>query len=197
LRLYFKWLVGILAVVVSALSAAREPAPILSTPVQDRFFERLSSYCGMAFRGEMISQDMADADFATQELIMHVSECSNTEIRIPFFVGDDHSRTWVITKTGSGLQLKHDHRHEDGTSDALTMYGGMTTGEGSSEAQHFPADLPTQLMFDREGIPQSKPNVWTVRVTDTHFQYELNRPGRHFAVSFSVDQLVESPPTPW
>jgi hypothetical protein len=24
-----------------------------------------------------------------------------------------------------GLQLKHDHRHEDGTPDEVTMYGGV------------------------------------------------------------------------
>jgi hypothetical protein len=55
---------------------------------------------------------------------MHVRTCSENALRIPFHVGDDHSRTWVITRTENGLRLKHDHRHEDGSEDAVTQYGG-------------------------------------------------------------------------
>ena len=46
---------------------------------------------------------------------MHVRECSEDAIRIPFHVGEDRSRTWVVTRTANGLRLKHDHRHEDGS----------------------------------------------------------------------------------
>ena len=50
-----------------------------------------------------------------QRLVMHVRDCSADEVRIPFWVGEDHSRTWVVTRTETGLRLKHDHRHEDGS----------------------------------------------------------------------------------
>ena len=30
---------------------------------------------------------------------MHVRDCSERELRIPFHVGDDRSRTWVVTRT--------------------------------------------------------------------------------------------------
>jgi hypothetical protein len=53
---------------------------------------------------------------------------------------EDRSRTWVITRTATGLRLKHDYRHTDGTPDALTMYGGDTVGPGTAQRQSFPAD---------------------------------------------------------
>jgi hypothetical protein len=186
-----------LSVGANMVSAEKAPAPVLSTPEQDQFFNAISSHCGAAYSGVITSTDAADADFAGESLVMHVMSCSDEELRVPFFVGDDRSRTWVITKTGSGLQLKHDHRHEDGTSDDLTMYGGMTNDLGSSEVQYFPADAPTKALFDRENIPQSKPNVWTITVTDEYFRYELTRPGRHFAVEFDLSNPIATPEAPW
>ena len=79
-----------------------------------------------------MSTDPADASFTGQRLVMDVRQCTDDEIRIPFHVGKDRSRTWVISRTATGLRLKHDHRHEDGTSDALTMYGGDSRGQQSS-----------------------------------------------------------------
>ncbi|NVK10755.1 MAG: hypothetical protein HWD83_02010, partial [Gammaproteobacteria bacterium] len=143
--MYAKWISAIvLSTGANMASAEKAPAPVLSTPEQDQFFNAISSHCGAAYSGVVMSTDAADADFAGESLVMHVMSCSDEELRVPFFVGDDRSRTWVITKTGSGLQLKHDHRHEDGTSDDLTMYGGMTNDLGTSEVQYFPADAPTK-----------------------------------------------------
>ena len=48
---------------------------------------------------------------------MHVRSCEENRIRIPFFVGDDKSRTWVLTFDSDQIQLKHNHRHEDGSVD--------------------------------------------------------------------------------
>lgn len=193
-----KWISAlVLSTGANMASAEKAPAPVLSTPEQDQFFNAISSHCGAAYSGVVISTDAADADFAGESLVMHVMSCSDEELRVPFFVGDDRSRTWVITKTGSGLQLKHDHRHEDGTSDDLTMYGGMTNDLGTSEVQYFPADAPTKALFDRENIPQSKPNVWTITVTDEYFRYELTRPGRHFAVEFDLSNPIATPEAPW
>ncbi len=75
-----------------------------------------------------------DPALSAATLVMHVRECSDAEIRIPFFVDDDRSRTWVLSRTDTGLGLKHDHRHEDGTEDSVTQYGGDTahTGLGAS-----------------------------------------------------------------
>jgi hypothetical protein len=57
--------------------------------------------------------------------------CKPGEIAIPFAVGDNRSRTWVITRTDAGVRLKHVHRHDDGHEDKVSRYGGDTVNEGS------------------------------------------------------------------
>lgn len=164
---------------------------------QEAFFADLSSHCGKAYQGKLVSSDEVDADFASKKLVMHVRECSETEIRIPFHVDDDRSRTWVITKTGSGLRLKHDHRHEDGSEDAVTQYGGDTINEGAPSRQVFPVDQFSIDMFLKEGLDVSVVNVWAVEIDDATYAYDLSRPNRHFRVEFDVTKPVETPPAPW
>ena len=154
---------------------------------QQAFFQRLLSMCGQTLEGRIVSPPVAaDADFAGKRLVMHVRDCSPQEIRIPFHVGNDHSRTWVVTRTGSGLQLKHDHRHENASEDTLSQYGGETVALGSAKRQEFPADDFSKALFVRQDIPQSVPNVWAMEVEPpSFFAYELRRPGRFFRVEFS------------
>ena len=131
---------------------------------------------------------------------MHVRGCQSpaTRIEIPFHVGDDRSRTWILTRTATGLRLKHDHRHEDGTPDATTMYGGDTASPGSATRQEFPVDAESIATFRREGLNASLQNTWAVEIHPTMFAYELSRPGgRLFRVEFDLTRPVTSPPTPW
>jgi len=174
-------------------------APSSSTPPssQEAFFASLSALCGQAFEGRLVSTDAADADFAKQSMIMHVRTCSETEIRIPFHVGEDHSRTWVITREEDGLRLKHDHRHEDGSEDPVTQYGGDTQDKGSVQRQRFPVDDFSIAMFKREGLTASVTNVWAVEVTEDLFAYELRRENRFFRVEFDTSVPVTAPPAPW
>lgn len=166
---------------------------------QDLFFQRLSALCGKAFEGRIASPPVeADASFAGKRLVMHVRACGPSEIRMPFHVGEDRSRTWVVTRTAAGLRLKHDHRHEDGSEDKLTQYGGDTTGEGTAERQEFPADAFSKALFARENIPASAANVWAMEVHPGRiFAYELRRPGRFFRVEFDLARPVAAPPSPW
>ena len=166
---------------------------------QQAFFERLSALCGKAFEGRIVSPPVeADASFAGKRLVMHVRECTDDLIRIPFHVGDDRSRTWVITRTAGGLRLKHDHRHEDGSEDKLTQYGGDTNAEGTAARQEFPADAFSKALFVREKIPQSSTNVWAMEVHPGRiFAYELRRPDRFFRVEFDLSMPVAAPPPPW
>lgn len=187
----FKGLLG--GVVILGLSACQ---PKTSSP-QDAFFAKLSEHCGKAYGGKLVSSDDVDADFASKKMIMHVRECSETTLRIPFHVDDDHSRTWVISKTNNGLRLKHDHRHEDGSEDVVTQYGGDTIGEGAHSRQVFPVDQYSIDMFLKEGLDVSIVNIWAVEINNTIFAYELSRPNRHFRVEFDVTRPVEIPPTPW
>ena len=185
----------LLLVLVLAGCATAAPRP--SAP--DQFFDRLSSLCGKAFAGRIASPPVeADAAFAGKSLVMHVRDCSADEIRIPFHVGEDRSRTWVITRTGAGLRLKDDHRHQDGSEDKLTQYGGDTIGEGSAARHEFPADRSSRELFVRENIPASTQNVWAMEAEPGRsFAYELRRPGRFFRVEFDLSRPVAAPPPPW
>ncbi len=170
-------------------------APPVSQP--DAFFTALSAHCGQAYSGRLVTADPLDADMAAALLVMDVRSCSDDEIRIPFHVDEDRSRTWVLTRTGQGLRLKHEHRHEDGTSDALSLYGGDTAAEGTAMRQEFPADQYSKDLFLREGRAVSVDNVWAIEISDKFFAYELRRPNRHFRVEFDVTVPAERPPAPW
>ncbi|MGH8074194.1 MAG: hypothetical protein ACREO4_08990 [Lysobacter sp.] len=180
----------------SASSAATEPTPA------DAFMASLAPLCGKAFAGAVVADTPAPTGpdaFAGKPLVMHVRECSADEIRIPFHVGDDRSRTWVLTRTDIGLRLKHDHRHEDGSDDAITMYGGDTTSAGTPTRQEFPVDSESVAMFTAADMAVSNNNTWAMEIEPGQaFVYELARPGgRLFRVEFDLTAPVELPPAPW
>lgn len=167
----------------------------------DAFMARLQGLCGKAFEGRVVTTDPADASFAGKRLVMHVRECSPGEVRIPFQVGDDRSRTWIVTRTASGLRLKHDHRHADGSPDELTMYGGETITPGTAVRQEFPADVESIALFTRTNRAVSNTNIWALEAEAASFAYELRRPpipgGRFFRVEFDLTRPVATPPPPW
>ncbi|MES2904439.1 MAG: hypothetical protein V4696_09670 [Pseudomonadota bacterium] len=170
-----------------------------TTPAASRdFFTDLSSLCGKSFAGRITSPPApADADFAGKAMVMQVRECSADTIRVPFHVADDYSRTWVITRIASGLRLKHDHRHKDGSEDKVTQYGGDSVTPVSAARQEFPADQFTKNLLIREGNTAGANNVWAVEVIPGRtFAYELRRPGRFFRVEFDLTRPVPTPPAP-
>ncbi|MGH8051964.1 MAG: hypothetical protein ACREPB_14990 [Arenimonas sp.] len=182
-------------VLIAACAKPTSTKPIIASDV---FFNKLSAYCGKAFAGKLVAFNESDAKSFAGVAVMHVRSCSENEIRIPFHVGEDRSRTWVITKTGTGLRLKHDHRHQDGSEDKLTQYGGDTVLPGSTTRQEFPADAFSKALFERDGMKVSMENTWAVEVTDnTIFAYELRRPSRHFRVEFDLSKPVAIPPAAW
>jgi hypothetical protein len=191
-----------LSLALSALlpgSAATSTGDVaISGAEADGFFANLATLCGKAYEGRLVSNDAADADMKGQRLVMHVRDCSADTIRIPFHVGEDRSRTWVVTRTDAGLRLKHDHRHPDGSEDALTQYGGDTVEAGAAHRQQFPADAFSRDLFVQGGIAQSAANVWAVEVVPGRaFAYELRRPNRFFRVLFDLGEPVAAPPPPW
>jgi hypothetical protein len=159
----------------------------------------LSGHCGQAYEGRIVSPlTAADSSFAGKRLVMHVRECSAETVRIPFHVGDDRSRTWVITRTPSGYRLKHDHRHEDGSEDKLSQYGGDSIAPGTATRQEFPADDFTKALLVSEGNTAGVANVWAIEIHPRRmFAYELRRPGRFFRVEFDLTRPVAPPPPPW
>lgn len=160
-------------------------------------FSALSARCGQAYQGRVMGEDPRDEDWRSETLVMHIRECSDDEIRIPLHVGENRSRTWVVTRQGEGLRLKHDHRHEDGSEDVLTQYGGDTEGAVSGLTAEFPADQFSRDLFVREGIPVSADNVWLMQIEGDTFTYGLTRPDRNFRAVFDLSEPVDPPPAPW
>lgn len=175
-------------------------APVaLAAPVDD-FLAAIRGHCDKAYAGRIVANEpaMPDDPFAGKPLVMHVRECGEEVLRIPFHVGEDRSRTWVLTRTRDGLRLKHDHRHEDGKPDSLTMYGGDTVTPGSASRQTFPVDAESRALFTREGRQVSLTNTWAIEIEPgRRFVYELSRPGRLFRVEFDLANPLPPPPAPW
>ena len=183
----------LLPLALLACSPEPQPEPMYAPTVEaalpeprDVFLIRLDQLCGQTFEGTVVTDDPLDADFASSRLIMTLASCTDDEMRIPFHVGEDRSRTWVLTRTGEGLRLKHDHRHEDGTEDELSQYGGDTVAPGTDTRQEFPADEFSKALFLEKGNPASVDNVWAIEANDTMFAYELRRPNRFFRVEFDL-----------
>ena len=194
-------------------------APIMTEAEQQAaFWQKLTALCGKTFQGKMLTHDPLDADMAGRIMVMEVASCTETQIRIPFYVGPDpaavsdkraewdRSRTWVLTRTAAGIQLKHDHRHADGTPDDVTNYGGTAPIGGFGVAAyephggaqswlHFPVDDESIANFRANGLGKSVTNVWSIAlgpVTGASeaapiFTYRLRRTGeneRLFTVGF-------------
>lgn len=177
----------LIVLLLNTLLSAQEQDPQL------QFWNELLKHCGKAYEGKIIEAPEND-DFRGKKLIMHVRSCETDTIRIPFFVGEDRSRTWVISRYDKVLELKHDHRHEDGSEDEITMYGGTASNYGLPHLQMFPADPETAAL-----LPLAASNVWWITLNDTTFTYNLRRLGtdRLFTIEFNLTTTVETPAAPW
>lgn len=139
---------------------------------QSEYFKTLASLCGDRFEGLMTYPNNDQSDFAGKLLVATFEGCSESEIRVPFQVGDDTSRTWIFTKSSKSIELKHDHRHVDGSADEISNYGGRSLSDGTALAQAFHADEFTQQL-----IPEAATNVWNVSfdVKKNQLTYHLER----------------------
>jgi hypothetical protein len=159
------------------------------------FWDSLQKHCGKSYAGEITNGGKEGDGFTGKKLVMHVRSCEDKIIRIPFFVGDDKSRTWVFKMNEENLiTLKHDHRHKDGSEDKITQYGGTSPNTGLSTIQVFPADAKTTKM-----IPKASMNVWWVTIDKKSFTYNLRRIGtdRFFSVKFDLTKEIETTSKPW
>jgi hypothetical protein len=157
------------------------------------FWNQLKSLQGKTFEGQLLNAPVND-DFTGKRLIMHVLYSDDEKILIPFNVGENRSRTWIFSYKNGRIELKHDHRHEDGTNDEVTMYGGTSTNDGTPNMQVFPADEQTAEM-----LPLAFSNVWWVTVDSTTYTYNLRRMGteRFFSVSFDLTKEMDKPAPSW
>ncbi|MFT4697090.1 MAG: hypothetical protein ACI9SJ_000206 [Flavobacteriaceae bacterium] len=169
--------------------------PVLSQEENpsETFWNVLKSHCGKAFEGILVLPEEDEA-FGGKKLLMHVRGCSDNEMKIPFYVGEDKSRTWILTMDQGIITLKHDHRHEDGTENEINFYGGTASNVGKADIQFFPADVHTQ-----EIIPAAATNVWWITIDEKAFTYNLKRLGtdRIFKVVMDLTKSVPEPEAPW
>lgn len=171
--------------------------PMLAVAQQKRnaeiFWNNLMQHCGKAYEGSVTVAPEND-DFRGKKLVMHIRSCEDNTIRIPFFVGEDRSRTWVLSLENNRIELKHDHRLEDGSEDEITQYGGRASNSGLANLQVFPADK-----FTAELLPPAASNVWWITLEDDRFTYNLKRIGtdREFTVTFDLETSINTPEAPW
>ncbi|RAU82293.1 hypothetical protein [Pontibacter arcticus] len=138
---------------------------------QNQFFNALRAQDGKTYTGTATVSPARENPIAGKELKLFVSKAANDSIRIAFWVGDDKSRTLIVKfNKQRGLSLQHDHRHEDGTPDAMAMYGGTATEAGTALAQSFPADSYTS-----ELSPRNATSIWALKLSKDkkNFTYTL------------------------
>lgn len=187
----------------SALTTTADEAPGMemdSVPEagpESQFWSLLQEHCGEAFEGALTTAaegfDMLDG---SERLIVHFRECSDFEIRLPFHIEEepdtwDRSRTWVFfNHSEDGLELRHDHRHEDGTEEDNTWYGGDAI-EGETHWQRFVYPPRTEEMGVFMG--------WRVEIhPGKRYTYGTMRGDEWtFRVDFDLTEPVEAPPPPW
>lgn len=179
---------------VSLLLLACGPAePALdgatTTSPQDAFWANLGQQCGQAFEGRITMRPETDRLFRGDEVLtVHFRECRDDELRLPFHVEDNRSRTWILTRQANGLDLRHDHRHRDGTPEEETMYGGRTFAAGTPHVQDF--------VREPDGGPRTG---WRIEIhPGERYTYGTIRDGEYgYRLDFDLTRAVEPPPAPW
>jgi hypothetical protein len=166
--------------------AAHAPHAGPAAAPQDAFWSNLQALCERAAEGRLLQAP--DAQISPDaRLVVHFRECGDEELRFPLHVDDNRSRTWVFIRHADHLELRHDHRQEDGTEEANTWYGATTRDEGTAHRQEF--------VSDRDGIPVG----WRVEIEPgRRFTYGTIRGGewRHH-LEFDLTRPAEIPPPPW
>jgi hypothetical protein len=155
-----------------------------------KFLANLRELCGNSYLGEPIYPlDDPEHPFYNQPILVSFSVCEENRVFMPLQVGENTSRTWQLSLSDDGLLLKHDHRHEDGTHEELSMYGGWATEEGTEWSQFFPADEETAEM-----LPEASTNVWNMVIHPDEgiFEYILHRHGNlRFHAVINIAEPVE------
>jgi len=158
-------------------------------PEQQEFWANLEQHCGNAYPGyaAIIREgDTRRADlYAGYQMVAHFRQCFEAELRIPGHIGEDRSRTWILTPVNGGLDLRHDHREPDGSSSGNTMYGAGTSDPGT----------PLRQEFTRE----AERGYWVLEmVPGERFSYG-NHDGDEWLVRFDFDisNPIDLPPPPW
>ncbi|MFN3557503.1 MAG: hypothetical protein ACK4VN_16205 [Bacteroidales bacterium] len=151
------------------------------------FLNNLASLCGKSFRGQQTYMQEGRESWDHLDFVMHVTVCEDNQVLIPFHLSEDRSRTWMFINENGKLRFRHDHRHEDGTPEDQTLYGGYSDGQGSAFEQYFPADEYTvDLLTDTLG------RQWNIILAEdlSNFSYRLLYAGE---IVFQADFDLTNP----
>jgi hypothetical protein len=174
------------------------PAAARAGSPQEAFWGNLREQCGRAYPGRLTLEPPGDEMLTgTEELVVHFRQCGADTLRVPFHVEKeatgtwDRSRTWVFMRMPAGLELRHDHRHEDGTPDENNWYGARTRDEGTANRQEF-------ILEERRAADGSTLG-WRVEVVPgERYTYGTIRGGEWtWRVDFDLGRAVPTPPAPW
>ena len=173
------------------------PEPTSPNPAA-AFLANLNAHCGEAFPGRLAIEPPGDEMLQGDELlVVHMRGCAEHEMLLPFHIEQmdgawDRSRTWIFRLTdGNRLELRHDHRNEDGSEDDVTWYGAFTGSDGTSTQQEFLRETPTQ-----DGAIVG----WRVIIEPgVRYIYGTIRDGAWtWRVDFDLSTaMAELPPPPW
>jgi hypothetical protein len=198
-------IVPIVLLSVGALLPACQPSEPLPeraedaasvAPEQEAFWAALTEHCGNAYRGRV--SDVTEyyrEGVEGREAVIHFLDCAEDRLHIPFHLDDNRSRNWVLTRAAGTLRLKHDHRHEDGTEEEISQYGGDAPVPGLPTRQIFWADAHTARI-----LPQRWDNFWFLDFVDEetlHYGVHWPTAGHSVRFEFDLSTPVEAPPAPW
>lgn len=170
----------------SADSAEEAASGIFNSDVHQAFMDNLASLCGQSFEGAETYTIPDRENWQGKRLVMEVIRCEADEVHIGLAVDENRSRTWMFMAEDGHLRFRHDHRHEDGTAEEVSLYGGYATDAGNAFVQYFPADA-----FTCELIDYACNNEWVVMLSDDMktFSYVLKLDGvKRFQADFDLTQ---------
>ncbi len=162
---------------------------------QQIFWDALRQHCGNAYQGELADATPYYLPFDDSNVILHIRDCSGSAMHLALHIGDDRSRNLMLTKVEGTLQLKHDHRYEDGNEESVSQYGGKAPKPGLVNRQIFRADAHTTRI-----LPQRYDNFWFLDIMDeTTLAYGVHWPtyGHSIRIEFDTSAPVSAPPAPW
>jgi hypothetical protein len=61
-----------------------QPAPLVSIPSHDAFFDAIKAHCGKAYSGKVTVDNAPGDSFSNKPLVMFVRKCSDTEYKYRF-----------------------------------------------------------------------------------------------------------------
>jgi len=163
----------VLLLLASGCSASPPGNDFGASNPQRAFFDALAERCGDEYPGRAVIAPESDPTFRPAFLGMVIASCTENQIRIPFLVDGDDTRTWVLTLDDDGLLFTHEHMLEGDTLSSNSGWGGRAEwGTGTAAFQHFP-----DHRWDPARVPEENRSHWRMRLDPEHgqFVYYLDR----------------------